>query len=161
MAVDMFLKIDGIEGESSDASHRGEIEIESFSWGASKLGLIAGSGSGAGKLSMRDFTATMPVTKASPRLFIACASQLHITTAVLSVRRSGGQQQDFLKVTMTDVLISNWNQSTGATAEAGIPMDQVSINFSKIHVSYTGQRPDGAAGETVAAGWDVKANKSF
>ena len=157
MAVDIFLKIDGIDGESSDAKHKGEIEIESFSWGASAPG-TAGPGPGggsAGRVTMEDFSFTTPVTRASPKLFLACVERRRIKTALLTVRRAGGQQHDFLKVTMSDVQISGWNQAAGA----GLPMDQVSMNFGKVQIAYTGQRPDGTAGDIVTAGWDAKNTK--
>lgn len=156
MAVDIFLKIDGIDGESSDAKHKGEIEIESFSWGASAPGTAGpGGGGSAGRVTMEDFSFTTPVTRASPKLFLACVERRRIKTALLSVRRSGGQQHDFLKVTMSDVQISGWNQAAGA----GLPMDRVSMNFGKVQVSYTGHRPDGTAGDVVTAGWDAKNTK--
>jgi type VI secretion system secreted protein Hcp len=154
MAVDMFLKIDGIEGESGDAKHKGEIEIESFSWGASDPGTVGGGGS-TGRVTMEDFTFTTPVTRASPKLFLACVERRRIKTALLTVRRSGSQQHDFLKVTMSDVQVSAWKQA----ADAELPMDQVSMNFGKVQIAYTGQRPDGSVGDTVSAGWDSKNTK--
>jgi type VI secretion system secreted protein Hcp len=156
MAVDMFLKIDGIDGESGDAKHKGEIEIESFSWGASSPTSSApgGGGGAAGRVTMQDFTFTTPVTKASPKLFLACVERRRIKTALLTVRRSGGQQLDFLKVTMSDVSVSSWKQEAGEAQ----PVDAVSMSFGKIQIAYTGQRPDGTPGDTVTGGWDAKAN---
>jgi type VI secretion system secreted protein Hcp len=156
MAVDMFLKIDGIEGESADAKHKGEIEIESFSWGASDPGTASpGGGGSTGRVTMEDFTFTTPATRASPRLFQACVERRRIKTALLTVRRAGGQQHDFLKVTMSDVQVSAWKQAS----DAELPMDHVSLNFAKVQIAYTGQRPDGSAGDTVSAGWDSKNTK--
>lgn len=156
MAVDVFLKIDGIDGESNDAKHKGEIEIESFSWGVSSPeGGGAGGGGGAGRVTMEDFSFTTPVTRASPKLFLACVERRRIKTALLTVRRAGGQQHDFYKVTMSDVQISAWRQASGAE----LPMDQVSMNFGKVQIAYTGQRPDGTPGDTVTAGWDSKNTK--
>jgi type VI secretion system secreted protein Hcp len=67
MAVDMFLKLDGIPGESRDSKHKGEIEIESFSWGASNSGSAAhGSGGGAGKVAMQDFSFVTRVSRRRP-----------------------------------------------------------------------------------------------
>ncbi len=157
MAVDIFLKIDGIDGESNDAKHKGEIEIESFSWGASAPGTAGpgGGGGSTGRVTMEDFSFTTPVTRASPKLFLACVERRRIKTALLTVRRSGAQQHDFFKVTMSDVQISGWNQAAGA----GLPMDQVSMNFGKVQIAYTGQRPDGTPGDSVTAGWDSKNTK--
>jgi type VI secretion system secreted protein Hcp len=158
MAADMFLKIDGIDGESQDAKHKGEIEIESFSWGASRPGTGGTGGGGTtGRVTMDDFSFTTPVTKASPKLLLACVENRRIKTALLTVRRSGAQQHDFLKVTMSDVQILAWKQAAGAE----LPLDQVSMNFGKVQIAYTGQRPDGTAGDTVTAGWDAKINTKF
>jgi type VI secretion system secreted protein Hcp len=160
MAVDMFLKLDGIPGESRDSKHKGEIEIESFSWGASNSGSAAhGSGGGAGKVAMQDFSFVTRVSKASPELLLACATGTHIRQGLLTVRGSGERQQEFLKVTMSDILISSWKQE--GTAGDEVPMDQVSMNFSKIRVDYTEQSLAGGAGETTSAGWDVKTNTKF
>ena len=103
-AVDYFLKIDGIQGESRDDRHKDEIDIESFSWGETQSGTFAvGGGGGAGKVSMQDFHFTMPVNKASPALFLACAQGDHIKNAILTCRKAGRDQREFMKVTMNDV----------------------------------------------------------
>ncbi len=160
MAVDIFLKLDGIDGESKDAKHKGEIDVESFSFGATHPGSTSGgTGSGAGKVSMQDFSFTTQVNKASPKLFLACASGQHIKSALLTVRKAGGQQQDFLKITLSDVTVSGYHE--GAAEAAAMPTDQVSLNFSKIHVSFGGQRPDGSPDTPVTAGWDLKKNTKF
>lgn len=159
MAVDMFLKLDGIDGESTDKGHKNEIEIESFSWGASNSGSAAhGGGGGAGKVSMQDFSFTTRVSRASPQLFLACASGEHIKSALLTVRKAGGQQQDFLKVTMSDLLVSSYKAEGSSGADADVPMDEVSLNFAKIQVSYSAQRPDGSLEGAVTAGWDLQKN---
>ena len=107
---------------------------------------------------MQDFSFTTQVNKASPKLFLACASGQHIKTALVTVRKAGGQQQDFLKVTLSDVTVSGYHE--GAAEAADTPSDQVTLNFSKIHVSFSGQRPDGTP-DTVAGGWDLKKNTKF
>jgi type VI secretion system secreted protein Hcp len=159
MAVDMFLKLDGIDGESMDSKHKGEIDIESFSWGATNSGSAShGGGGGAGKVAMQDFHFVMRVSKASPRLFLACASGEHIKTALLTARKAGKDQQEFLKVTLSDVLVSSYKQEGSAGAEDSLPMDQVSFNFAKIKVDYAPQRADGTLEGAVSAGWDVAKN---
>lgn len=155
MAVDMFLKLDGIDGESQDAKHKGEIEIESFSWGASNAGSAAHGGAGVGKVSMQDFHFVTPTSKASPKLFLSCATGEHIKDAILTVRKAGDKPLEFLKVTMSDVLVSSWQQDGSAGDQ--IPQDQISINFSKIEISYVTQSPTGG-GDATRAGWDVKSN---
>jgi type VI secretion system secreted protein Hcp len=149
----MFLKLDGIDGESQDAKHKGEIEIESFSWGATRPQATGGGGT-TGKVSMLDFSFTTPVSKASPKLFLACVTNQNIKTALLTVRRAGGQPFDFLKVTMSNVRVSSWQQEGGAGPD--VPQDQVSLNFSKLQVAHTGRSPTGGAGETVTGSWDAK-----
>ena len=158
--TDYFLKIDGIEGESSDAKHKGEIDLESWSWGESQSGShAAGGGGGAGKVSMQDFHFVMKHNKASPKLMLACATGEHLKKAVLVCRKAGKDQQEFLKYTFSDVLVSSYH--TGGSQQSDlVPIDQVSLNFSKIECEYKEQKSDGTLGGTVKMGWDVKQHRS-
>lgn len=156
--VDYFLKIDGIEGESGDHKHKGEIELESWSWGETNSGSSGhGGGAGAGKVAMQDFHFVMKVNKASPKLFLACADGTHIKSCTLVGRKAGGEQQEYLKWTYTDVLISSYQ--TGGSGSGPVPMDQCSFNFSKVEFEYKEQKPDGSLGGAIKAGYDVKKNK--
>jgi type VI secretion system secreted protein Hcp len=159
MAVDMFLKIDGILGESRDDKHKDEIDIESFSWGETNSALGAGgTGAGTGKVSMQDFHFAAVFCKASPVLFVSCASGKHFPTATLSVRKAGGdQRQDFLKWTLSDVMISSYQTGGSEGSEVG-PTEAFSLNFAKIEVSYKPQNADGQLGSEITAGWDLKRN---
>jgi len=157
--VDYFLKIDGIEGESQDHKHKNEIELESWSWGATNSGSMAhGGGGGAGKVNMQDFHFVMKCNKASPKLMLANAGGDHIKSAVLTCRKAGKDQQEFLKVTLSDFLVSSY-QTGGSGQSDVIPVDQISLNFSKIEVEYKGQKADGTLEGAVKAGWDLKSNK--
>jgi type VI secretion system secreted protein Hcp len=159
MAVDYFLKIDGIDGESKDSKHSGEIDLESFSWGETQTGSHAfGGGGGAGKVQMQDFHFVMKANKASAKLFLACAEGEHIKKGVLVCRKAGKEQQEFLKVTMSDLLVSSF-QTSGSSHGDEVPTDQISLNFSKIEYEYKDQKADGTLGGTTKAGYDVKAMK--
>jgi type VI secretion system secreted protein Hcp len=158
-AVDYYLKVDGIDGESQDSKHKGEIDVESWSWGESQAGTHAGGGGGgAGKVQMQDFHFVMKINKASPKLMLACATGQHIKKAVLTCRKAGGKQEDFLKVTMSDLLVSSY-QTGGSGHSDIVPTDQISLNYSKIEIEYKEQKPDGSLGGTVKAGYDIKQNK--
>jgi type VI secretion system secreted protein Hcp len=158
VAVDYFLKIEGIEGESKDARHKNEIEIESFSWGETNSGGAArGGGGGAGKVSMQDLLVMTQTSKASPQLLLACASGQHFKSATLTLRKSGKDQQEFLVYKLTDVRVSSYQ--TGGSAGSDAPNDSAALNFARIEVEY---RPQGATGkpeQPVKTGWDLKANK--
>jgi type VI secretion system secreted protein Hcp len=157
--VDYFLKIDGIEGESTSATHKGEIDLESWSWGETQSHPTGVGGGGAGgKVTMSDFHFTTPFSKASPKLFLKCAEGSHIKAAWLTAHRGAGKAADyFLKWTFSELLISSYQ--TGAAED--LPVDQVSLNFAKIEVEYKPQNPDGSLGTVVAFRYDFKANKPF
>ena len=160
MAFDAFLKIDGIEGESSDKTHKGEIEIESFSWGAANTGTgSVGGGAGAGKVSFQDFHFTMPISKASPALMQACATGKHFPTATLTCRKAGGSQVEFLKIKLADILVSSYSNggSNGVDIKQDeLPVvDQLSLNFVKIDFLYTVDH----TAETAQAAFDLRENK--
>ena len=159
--ADYFLKIDGIPGESQDAKHKGAIDLESFSWGETNSGSAGGGGGGgAGKVAMQDFHFTSRVNKASPTLFLACATGKHIKEAVFSARKAGKGQQDYLIIKLKDLLISSY-QIGGAEAADDLPMDQVSFNFAQIEYEYRPQKPDGTLDSPIKAGWDVKKGKKL
>ena len=157
MAVDMFLKISDVKGESKDKQHAGEIEIESFSWGATQLGTSShGTGAGAGKVSMNDFHFVMRNNSSSPTLFLFCANGKHLPEAKLTCRKAGGKQEKFLEVTMNDVLISSYQ--TGGSGGGEVPMDQISLNYSKIAVDYLAQTAQGTTASAGKKWWDMKTN---
>jgi type VI secretion system secreted protein Hcp len=158
-AVDYFLKLDGIKGESTDSKHKGEIDLESFSWGETQAGTHSGGGGGgAGKVQMQDFHFVMRVNTASPKLMEACATGEHIKSAVLICRKAGKEQQEFLKWTFSDLLVSSY-QTGGSSHGDVIPMDQISLNYSKVEMEYKAQKADGTLDGPVKAGYDLKQNK--
>jgi type VI secretion system secreted protein Hcp len=157
MAVDYFLKIDGIPGESTDSKHNGEINILSWSWGETQA-TGPGTGGGAGKVSMQDFRISKAVDKTSPKLMLACASGQHIKDAVLSCRKAGGILKDFLTITLTEVTVSSYEIVGNSGADIDLT-DQFALHFAKIEFNYVQQKPDGTMGASSQAGWDVKNNK--
>ncbi len=158
MAIDYFLKLDGVEGESQDSKHKAEIELQSFSWGASQTGThAAGGGGGAGKVNMHDFSFSMKTCKASPTLLLNCASGKHITKGLLTCRKAGEKQQEYMKIKFTDLLVSSF-QTGGHAGGDEIPTDQISLNFAKIEYEYYAQKKDGSLEGPFSAGWDLKAN---
>jgi type VI secretion system secreted protein Hcp len=159
MAIVMFLKIDGIPGESTDARHPGEIDILSYAWGESQPAGASsgGGGAGASKVTMQEFQFAMRVNKASPKLFLACASGTHIRNAVLTIRHSGTNPIDFLKWTFTDIVVGSYH--SGATAPGELPTDQFSLRFAKIETEYIPVNANGTPGAPIKAGWDVAANR--
>jgi type VI secretion system secreted protein Hcp len=157
--VDYFLKLKGIDGESQDDKHKGEIDLESWSWGASQTGTgHSGGGHGGGKVAMQDFHFVMKMNKASPKLMLACASGEHINEGTLTCRKAGKDQQEYLTIKFTGILVSSYQTGGSAHGEL-VPTDQISLNYAKIEMDYKEQKSDGSLGGSVKAGWDVPANK--
>jgi type VI secretion system secreted protein Hcp len=159
MAVSIFARIGAIKGESRDAKHKDEIEVLSWSWGLSQPGTTSsgGGGSGKGKSSFHDFNFTHHVDKASPVLMKACATGEHIKDATITVRKAGKGQQEYLVITMTDVLVTS--VSTSVSAEGDATMEGVSLAFAKVDLEYKPQKPDGSLDVGVHFTYDLKANK--
>lgn len=159
----MFLKIGDIKGESTDAKHPGEIQIESFSFGQA-ADVNADTGQRAGRIGMQDYNFVMNVNAASPRLMTYCADGKHISgaslgDAVLTVRKVGGDQVEFLKIKFFDVMISSFQ--AGAARTDLVPTDQFSLWFGKIDLSYYQQKPDGTLNPPVTFRWDRIRGESF
>ena len=119
-AVDMFLKLDGIKGESGDHKHKDEIHIESFSWGMNQSGAHgAGGGGGAGKVSVHDISITKHVDKSTPALMLACCNGKHIASGLITVRKAGEKPLEDMKIKLVDILVSGVQEAGhgGATLE--------------------------------------------
>lgn len=146
-ASDYYLEIDGIKGEAQDPVRPDTIPIDSFSWGVSNTTTGGGGGGGgAGKVSMQDFHLTMKLSKATPKLLLACATGQHIRSAKLFVRKRGGDGSvnEYYVITLSDILVSSVTQSgPGSTGGDSLPVDQISLSFSKVMVSYS--EADGTA----------------
>lgn len=154
---DYFLKIDGIEGESQDDTHKNEIQILSFSFGASNMGSGAvGMGSGSSKVNVQDVNLSKLVDKSSPNLFGACCNGKHFPTATLTIRKAGETPMEYLVYKLSEVFVSSINQSGHG---GGIVQESLSLNFSKIEMNYWPQKADGSKGAVVPKTFDVKANK--
>lgn len=160
MTLALFLKIDGIKGESTDVKHKDEIDIESFSWGVSHPGTIAtGGGAGTSRPVFPDVTFVARQSVASPALFLACAQGKHIATAVLTARRQGKVGLDYYTITFSDIVITAFHEvgSEGADDVS----ESISFNYEKIKLEYHRQNATGALAAPVTAGWNLGTNKKI
>ena len=112
-------------------------------------------GGGSGKASFQDIHVTVPISKASPKLWLACATGEHIKSALLTARKAGKTQQEYLKIKMSDLLVSSY-QNGGSEGSGVMPMDQISLNFTKFEIAYCPQKIDGSLEAAINAGYDLK-----
>ena len=160
MAVDMFLKIDGIDGESSDHAHEGEIDVLAWSWGISQSGTMhIARGGGAGKANISDIMVTKYTDSATANLMLACCSGKQYATAELVCRKAGGDEQvEYIKVEMENVIITS--VSTGGSSGEDRQTESVSLNFAQFKVTYTPQDNDGSPlPEIGPVGWNIQKNE--
>jgi type VI secretion system secreted protein Hcp len=158
MAVDMFLKLAGeIEGESQDSKHKGEIDILAWSWGMSQSGSFhTGGGGGGGKASFQDISITKWVDSSSAVLMLYCANGDHFEKAQLVVRKAGKQPLEYIIIDMEMVMITS--VSTGGSGGEDKLTENVTLNFAKINVSYSEQKPDGSGMPAKIFAWDIAGN---
>jgi type VI secretion system secreted protein Hcp len=160
MATDIFLKVDGIDGDATDVNHTGEIEVASWSWGVSQVFISSlGGGIVGGTPKVGNILVTKQVDRASPILLRAFLELTHIAQAVLTQRRPGAGKQDFLSVTLQDVLISSLNDVDDGLAPK--PKETVVFVFSRVIYEYIPQKPSGLPDAPVTLKWDVQANAEF
>lgn len=157
MAVDMFLKLDGIDGESKDAKHTGEIDIQSFAWGMTQSGSgHRGTGSGSGKVDVHDITITKLVDKSSASLMLACAGGKHIAKGSIVVRKAGENPLEYLTIDLEHILVSNVHHNGVSTDD--VPSESVTLNFVKVKMEYWTQTDKGAKDKNANFSWDVAQN---
>lgn len=158
MAFDAFIKIDGIDGESTDDKHSDWIEMIGFGIGVKQMVSSTASSSGGASAERADFdpfSFTKQIDKASPKLLLACADGTHIGTITIELCRAGTEKVKFMEYKLTNCLISDVSTNGGGE----FPTENVSINYGKIEWSYTQQkRKGGGAAGNVAAGWDLEKN---
>jgi len=156
MSFDAFLKVEGVDSESTRKGHENEIELISFSWGASNpTSVDVGGGAGSGKVSVSGFNFMKRTDAASAPLFQACCTGKHFPKAVVTLyKASGGDAVDYLKYEFEKVFIESvqWSGSSGGD---DVPMESVSIAFGKVAMTYTKQNQDGSKGGSVVGSWDL------
>jgi len=158
MAVDMFLKIDGIDGESKDDKHKNEIDVLAWSWGASQSGTMhVGGGGGAGKANFQDVSVTKWIDKSSFNLLKSVSSGKHIKEATLTVRKAGEKPLEYVKLLMSNVLVTS--VSTGGSGGEDRLTENITLNFEKFEFEYVPQKKDGTGDSPQKFGWDIGANK--
>lgn len=160
MAVDMFIKIEGIPGESKDKDHEGEIDVLQWNWGASQSGTMhLGGGGGAGKVNVQDLTFVKYCDKATTNLFKNVCNGRHIPEATLYVRKAGENALEYLVITMEDLLVSSI--TNGAQSSDERLTECVTLNFAKVSIKYTPQRADGSPEGSLEAGWNMEENTEW
>jgi type VI secretion system secreted protein Hcp len=157
MATDAFLHLDGVTGESTDDAYKTWIEILSFSWGLSNPTTpgSATGGSGAGKVSLSDFSISKTLDSSSPSLFKNCCSGMHYATGTIKLRKAGGSQLVYLTYNLTQVFVSSY--SIGSSGE--VPIESVSFSCGSVQMLYDAQASTGKDTKPLPAGWSVITNK--
>ena len=159
MAYDAFLKLDGIQGESQKDNHKQEIDLMSFSWGASNSSSVGtGTGASTGKVSVSDFSIMKTTDSSSPPLFQKCCDGTVIATGVVTLQRQTNQgAQAYLVYNFTNVYVTSV-QWSGSGGSGDSPMESVSFCFEKGTVDYTPVDDNGTPGTAIHGGWNVGAN---
>lgn len=159
MAVDMFLKLDGIEGEAVDGTHGKEIAILSFSWGMTQSATThSGPGGGSGKVNVQDLTVVKRVDKSTPTLLAACATGRHVKKGTLTVRKAGGDKAvEYIKLDIQDIIVSSVSASAHADSNDELS-ESVTLNFSYYKYTYTGQGAGGLKDKSVESDFWIAGN---
>ena len=156
---DMFLKLEGIEGESNDDKKKSHIEIDSFSLGGTNSGsFAAATGGGTSKVNLHDMHFTKNIDKSSPNLFGVLTAGKHIATATVTVRKAGGDPKDYLTITLSPCLVSSYNLS--GHGGGGMPQESFSLNFDKMEVEYKTQDDKGTLGGPIKKYYETSKNKA-
>lgn len=153
MSIDCHLKLDGVQGESTHAKHKDEIQLYNWSWGASNAANISGGGMAVGKGQAQDLHFTKKYDRASPNISKNCISGKHFKDATISMSIAGGSQEDFLVIKLKEVYITSHQVTAGSGGEV---TDSVSMAYADIEYAYKPQKPDGSLGGEVKFGVDQR-----
>jgi type VI secretion system secreted protein Hcp len=158
MASSIFAKLGDIKGESLDDKHKDEIEVLSFSWGVASTGALNPGGAAAGKATFHNLSIVHTIDKASPLLFKACATGVHMKEATITHRKAGKGQQEFLIIKMNDVIVTGVQHGGESDQPAS---ETVNLTFAKVDLEYRPLKPDGSADAGLHFKYDLLANKTF
>ena len=157
MAVDMFMNMGAITGESKDKAHKDEIDVLAWSWGMSQSGTFhTGGGGGAGKVDIQDLSYTKWVDCASHNLMLMCSNGSHIPEVKLTVRKAGKDPLEYIIITMFKVMVTS--VSTGGSSGEEQLTENVTLNFAQVKFDYIKQKDDGSGEAAKTYHWDVEAN---
>ncbi|MBK1705555.1 Hcp family type VI secretion system effector [Halochromatium glycolicum] len=157
MAVDCFLKLGDIKGESKDHQYADWIEVLSWSWGMSQLGTMhSGTGGGTGKVNVQDFSVTKFVDKSTPNIIQKCCTGKHYPEATFIARKAGDKPVDYVKLTMKEVIVTSAGTG-GGTGEDRVT-ESVTLNFAHFKYEYTPQSATGAKEPAITQTFDIRAN---
>lgn len=158
MAFDVFVKIDGMEGESSDDSYMGWIEVLEYGLGvAQKVSRTTSSAGGfsVGRANFTEFTFRKQLDLASPGIALACADGTHIDVVTVVLCRAGKEKVKSMEYRLTDCMVSEVSTMGGGA----FPSETISITFAKIVWAYSQQKRQGGwAAGNYAAGWNLRRN---
>lgn len=163
MAFDAYMQIEGVEGESLDADHKGWIELLSYHYDAIQaisLSASSNGGASASGVTLCDFKITKYIDRSTPKLFEFCCRGSHIPKVTIRIHRAGTEKFKYLDIILEELLIST---VSGQGAEyAGLPVEAITLNYGRIKFEYTQQRRiDGGSAGIVSGGWDRTANRPF
>lgn len=129
----------------------------SWSWGMSNAA-TAGlpTGQVPGRVSIKDISITKRIDVATPRLMLSYASGQHLKSAVLTVRKAGEKQPEFLNIKMNEVLVTSVTAAESSAEDRGTEL--LTLAFSKVGLDYVQQKADGTAVGTVSFNWDLVKN---
>ena len=155
-ADDVFLKLDGIAGESTSKGHEKEISLLSYS--QSFTNPATAGGAGTGKVNCGDVRVTKLVDRSSPDLIAHVATGKHISKAVITFRKAGEQPLEYYTVTLSDVMLNAITQTDASPADATTILEQVSMSATRFRFEYRQQSPSGGTAGVISFGWDCAKN---
>lgn len=158
MAVDMFMRVEGVNGESKDSNHKDWSDIRSFAWGATQPGnMVSGGGGGVGKASFNDLQVVARIDKAAPSVLKNCASGKHLSKVEVSICKAGGSQIEYTRITLDEVLVTSVQYSADPETESVLV--QYGFQAAKVKQQYWEQTDKGGKGAESVLAWNIKENK--
>ena len=154
-ASQMYLKIDGVDGESTDKTHSDEIEVLSWSWGMS-TSITPTTSTRPEPTTFQALSITKYIDKATPKLMLAASTVEPYDQAILTLRRIGENPAEYLTITMNRVYVTSL--STGGSAAEDRMTETVKFIFETVEVEYVFVNPDGSTEAPITYGFDLSAN---
>ncbi|MDX2114720.1 MAG: type VI secretion system tube protein Hcp [Planctomycetota bacterium] len=158
--AEMYLKLNGIDGDSTAKGYEKQIELSTYSFSVSQASNAPHTSAGShadNRATFSDFNFGKLLDVASPTLFQYCATGKVIPDATLTLCRPNEKQTVYQVIKFKKLIVSSY--APGGSAGMGTPTESISLRFSEMTMQYTQIKDDGSEGAKPTGGWNLATNE--
>ncbi len=160
MSINYFLRIDNIDGESTDVDHTRWIDVRSYNWGLQASEIDPSNPRPSGRADFADLIVVKGVDAATPELIIASASGRVIANVELEGVRVSDNRPTFVRYVLGNCIVTTVSHES-ANSDQDRPTETVHFAYGTLTAAYTPIDSAGTTGTPITRGWDIRTNREL